>query len=143
MHYLCTMIYPKNFETKIGFDEIRTLLKQRCLCQLGREMVDNMQATDDAAAINEWLLQVKEFRRIQAGAEQMPLQYFFDVRECVARLRLEGTHIEEDELFDLRRSLETICAIVSFLNRPDGTDGDGEPAYACTGWPTVWPRFRK
>ena len=124
------MIYPKNFETKIGFDEIRTLLKQRCLCQLGREMVDNMQATDDAAAINEWLLQVKEFRRIQAGAEQMPLQYFFDVRECVARLRLEGTHIEEDELFDLRRSLETICAIVSFLNRPDGTDGDGEPAYA-------------
>ena len=60
----------------------------------------------------------------------MPLQYFFDVRECVARLRLEGTHIEEDELFDLRRSLETICAIVSFLNRPDGTDGDGEPAYA-------------
>lgn len=130
MHYLCTMIYPKNFETKIGFDEIRTLLKQRCLCQLGREMVDNMQATDDAATINEWLLQVKEFRRIQAGAEQMPLQYFFDVRECVARLRLEGTHIEEDELFDLRRSLETICAIVSFLNRPDGTDGDGEPAYA-------------
>ena len=58
LHYLCTMIYPKNFETKIGFDEIRTLLKQRCLCQLGREMVDNMQATDDAATINEWLLHV-------------------------------------------------------------------------------------
>ena len=36
------MIYPNNYENKIGFSEIRTLLKERCLSSLGREMVDEM-----------------------------------------------------------------------------------------------------
>ena len=36
------MIYPKNFETKIGFSEIRNLLKERCICGLGRKKVEDM-----------------------------------------------------------------------------------------------------
>ena len=114
------MIYPNNFESKIGFDDIRGLLKLRCLSTLGKEMVDKIAFSNDVATINEWLQQVKEFRQIQAEAENFPLQYFFDVRESVARLRLEGTHMEENELFDLRRSLETIANIVKFLNRSEG-----------------------
>ena len=110
------MIYPNNFEDKIGFSEIRALLKQRCLSPLGKEKVDEMAFSDDVETVNEWLCQVKEFRRLQEEADNFPLQFFFDVRESVARLRLEGTHIEEDELFDLRRSLETIIGIVRFLN---------------------------
>ena len=124
------MIYPKNFEAKIGFDEVRELLKQRCLSPLGKDMVEGIEATADADAINEWMEQLREFRRIQAGAEPMPMQYFFDVREPVARLRLEGTHLEEPELFDLRRSLDTICAIVSFLGRADSAGEGVEPVYA-------------
>ena len=110
------MIYPKNFEAKIGFDEIRTLLKAQCLSTLGKEKVDEIAFSDDAAIINEWLEQVREFRRVQQEEENFPLNYFFDVRESVARIRLENTHLEEDELFDLRRSLETISNIVKFLN---------------------------
>ena len=114
------MIYPNNFESKIGFDEIRGLLKQRCLSNLGKEMVDKIAYSNDRDIINEWLLQVREFRQIQSEGDNFPLQYFFDVRESVARLRLEGTHMEENELFDLRRSLETIDNIVKFLNRSEG-----------------------
>ena len=124
MRYLCTMIYPKNFEAKIGFNEVRELLRQRCLSPLGRDMVDVMGPSDDAEAINEWMEQLREFRCIQAGAEQLPLQYFFDVRPAVARLRMEGTHIDEGELFDLRRSLDTICGIVNYLNRSDSEDDE-------------------
>ena len=36
------MIYPNNFEHKIGFDEIRTLLKEHCLKLLGQEKGDEM-----------------------------------------------------------------------------------------------------
>lgn len=110
------MIYPNTFENKIGFNEIRGLLRERCLSILGKEMVDSITFSDDCATINEWLSQIKDFRRIQDEAEDFPLQYFFDVRESVARLRLEGTHMEENELFDLRRSLDTICGIVRFLS---------------------------
>lgn len=130
------MIYPNTFENKIGFNEIRTLLRERCLSSLGKEEIDKITFMDDMKAINTQLARVREFRKLQEEAEDFPISYFFDVRQSVARLRLEGTHLEEDELFDLRRSMGTICDIVAYLNRCDENDAsipqDGwkhEPVY--------------
>ena len=130
------MIYPKTFESKIGFNEIRTLLRERCLSTLGKEEVDKITFMDNMKDINVQLNRVREFRKLQEEAEDFPLNYFFDVRQSVARLRLEGTHMEEEELFDLRRSLGTINEIVAYLNRSDEdnatTPEDGwqrEPTY--------------
>ena len=103
------MIYPNTFEKKIGFSEIRNLLKEHCISQLGKEQVDGMTFSYDAEVIGQRLQQVREFRRMQQEAEDFPLQYFFDMRQQVARLRLEGTHLEEDELFDLMRSLNALA----------------------------------
>ncbi len=111
------MIYPNNFEEKIGFTDIRQLLRERCLSTLGKERVDEMTFSANADDINERLQQVKEFRQLLEEADNFPMQYFFDVRSSVSRLRMEGTHLEESELFDLRRSLETIDGMVRFLNR--------------------------
>ena len=116
------MIYPKNFEQKIGFTEVRSLLRARCLSPLGKEQVDAMAFSTDATQVNTWLEEIREFRRIQEGQDDFPLDNFFDVRESVARIRLEGTHMEVDELFDLKRSLETIIAIVNFLSRGEETE---------------------
>ena len=116
------MIYPKNYESKIGFDEIRHLLKEHCLSSLGKEKVDELTFSDDAVTVNDWMKQIREFRRLMQATEQMPMNYFFDVRESVARIRLENTHLEEDELWDLRRSLETIGVIVNFLNKNNGDE---------------------
>ena len=125
------MIYPKTFEDKIGFNEIRTLLRERCLSSLGKEEVDKITFMDNVKAINTQLSRVREFRRLQEEEENFPLNYFFDVRQSVARLRLEGTHMEEDELFDLRRSLGTVNDIVTYLNR---TDEDTAVAATDDGW---------
>lgn len=111
------MIYPSNFENKIQFSEIRSLLKGYCLCQLGKDKVDEMAFSGDVAVINTMLRQTREFRRLQEESDDFPLQFFFDMRESVKRIRLDGTHLEENEIFDLRRSLETIAAIVRFLDR--------------------------
>ena len=116
MSNFAPMIYPSNYEQKIGFDEIRRLLKEHCLSTLGKERVEELCFSDDADRINEQLEQVREFRRLMQATEKPELNFFFDVRESVARIRLENTHLEEDELFDLRRSLETIGVIVNFLN---------------------------
>ena len=122
--------YPKNFETKIGFDEVRHLLRERCLSTLGKERVNDLRASTDAAVINRWLREVHEFRMVQESVDEFPLHYFFDVRESVSRIRLEGTHLDENEIFDLRRSLQTISDIVHYLNRTKGgeTPADGEEA---------------
>ncbi|MBR4651290.1 MAG: Smr/MutS family protein [Prevotella sp.] len=120
------MIYPNNFEKKIGFNDIRKMLRGNCLCTLGWECVGDMQFSDDAAWINEQLAQIREFRRIREEEDDFPLNYFFDVRQSVARLKLKGTHMEEQELFDLMRCLITISAIKQFL-RP--VDSDTPPRY--------------
>jgi len=125
------MIYPKNFEAKVGFDEIRRLLKEQCLSTLGRERVDEIDFTFDANEVNERLEQVCEMRRLDQSTEKPELNFFFDVRESVARIRLENTHLEEEELWDLRRSLETIGKLVTLLNRSEDVEREGfEPRYA-------------
>ncbi len=123
------MIYPENFERKIGFDEIRTLLRERCLSTLGKEKVDKIAFSTDVAEVNEWLEQTREFRRLQEKATDFPMQYFFDVRESIKRIRLEGTHLEEQEVWDLRRSLETIANIVKYLNQDNDSLPVAEYAY--------------
>ena len=118
------VIYPNNFEHKLGFDEIRRLLKGHCLSTLGKEKVDEIAFSTDSVQVNEWLSQVHEFRRLQQEKDDFPMQYFFDVREAVKRIRLEGTHLEEDEVWDLRRSLETIADMVKYLSDADEDTAD-------------------
>ena len=113
------MIYPHNFEQKIGFDQIRQLLKGKCLSTLGEERVDEMTFSDNYDEINQRLEQVVEFVRITQEEEDFPAQYFFDVRPSLKRIRVEGMYMDEQELFDLRRSLETIRDIVRFLQQSD------------------------
>lgn len=113
------MIYPHNFEQKIGFDQIRQLLKGKCLSTLGEERVDEMTFSDNYDEINQRLEQVVEFARITQEEEDFPAQYFFDVRPSLKRIRVEGMYMDEQELFDLRRSLETIRDIVRFLQQSD------------------------
>ena len=123
------MIYPQNYEQKIGFDEIRRMLKEHCQSSLGRERVDEITFSADASVVNEQLEQVREMRRLMQATEKPEMNYFFDVRESVARIRMENTHLEEEELWDLRRSLETIGIIVTFLNKNDGDAENPEYAY--------------
>ena len=113
------MIYPQNFEKKIGFNQIRDLLKTKCLSTLGEERVDGMGFTDNFEEINRRLEQTTEFVRIIQEENSFPDQYFFDVRMSLKRIRVEGLYLDEQEVFDLRRSLETIRDIVHFLQQTE------------------------
>ena len=122
------MIYPQNFEQKIGFDSIRHLLKEKCLSTLGQERVDEMNFSESFKDINEWLEQVMEFMRIIQEEDSFPDQYFFDVRPSLKRIRVEGMYLDEQELFDLRRSLETIRDIIHFLTlTPNDEEQENSP----------------
>ncbi len=71
------MIYPQNFESKIGFDEIRTQLKAGCLSTLGKSLVDEMSFSHDADQVNTWMEEIREMRRISEEEDDFPLVYFF------------------------------------------------------------------
>ena len=120
------MIYPQNFEQKIGFTQIRQMLTGKCLSSLGEERVGRMDFSDDFTEINRRMEQTTEFIRIIQEEDDFPNQYFFDVRPSLKRIRVEGLYMDEQEVFDLRRSLETIRDIVRFLQKPGNTEDDNE-----------------
>ena len=135
------MFYPLNFEQKTGFDKIRLLVSDKCLSPLGKERVADMYFLTDYKTIGDKLEQVDEFVRIQQEEEDFPANYFFDVRYSLKRIRPEGTWLDERELFDLKRSLQTIHDIVRFF-RPAEEEEIKYPALtALAGDILVFPQL--
>ena len=120
------MVYPENFEAKIGFDVVRKMLKEACLCPQGEERVDAMAFTAQFEQIRTALLQTEEFVRV-LREEEFPDQHFFDVRPALRRIKIPNTYLLVEELFDLQRSLDSIDQIVKFFARR--TEGDEQAVY--------------
>lgn len=111
------MVYPNNFEIKLGFDKIRTMLQGAVLCPLGASRIDKMQFMTKRSDIEYQLALVKEMLEVfQESKMALPTDSFFDLTEPLKRLRLHGTFLETEELFQLRRSLGTISNLVKFFN---------------------------
>lgn len=134
------MIYPQNFEQKIGFDSIRSLLKNLCLSPLGIERVEQMNFSNQYEEVDKLLNETTEFVSILQEKDDFPDQYFFDVRPSLKRIKVEGMHLDEQELFDLRRSLETIQGIVHFLNRNEDEKSPYPALGNLAGDVTVFPQ---
>jgi DNA mismatch repair protein MutS2 len=49
------MIYPNNYESKIGFQEIKNLLSGFCQSELGRERVGELQMLTEVSSIRQKL----------------------------------------------------------------------------------------
>lgn len=113
------MIYPENFEQKIGFDEIRRMLAARCICPLGVEQVDQMSFQTEFSVVESLLDTTMEFVSIIQKDVPFPDQNYHDVRESLARIRPIGTWLDEQELLYLWRSLDTISSIVAFLQKEE------------------------
>jgi DNA mismatch repair protein MutS2 len=112
------MIYPSHFEQKIGFDTVRALLQSHCLSIIGREEAEQMIFSPLYDEVTRRLAETGEMIAILSEeADSWPVSYYFDLREMLSRLRVEGTYPLESELFDLQRSLVTIRDLVQFFAR--------------------------
>ena len=121
------MIYPSNFEQKIGFDQVRHIVSGRCLSTLGKDKVEEMQFSAENDEVTRRLDEVTEFVRIIQEEDAFPYQHFFDVRPALHRASIVGMYMDEGELFDLRRSLDTISQIISFFRRDDEEEASKYP----------------
>ncbi len=109
------MIYPENFETKIRFDKVRELVKKQCLSSLGRDLVDAIQFSNSFNMVNRLVNETNEFKTICLEEDSFPLGYFIDVRQSLEKAKIDGTYLELEELYNLKRSLESISAILRFF----------------------------
>ena len=53
------MIYPENYESKIGFNDIKALLSGFCQSELGRERVGELQMLTEVIT-KRWLIVILE-----------------------------------------------------------------------------------
>ncbi|MBO7316582.1 MAG: Smr/MutS family protein [Paludibacteraceae bacterium] len=110
------MLYPKNIEQKIGFDLVRELVKQYCVSELGKNQVDCVSFSSDFEVILKNLFETEELiTLLRENNMNFPLTAFFDLRESIQNIRIEGTFLTETELFELKKSIETTTSIVKFL----------------------------
>jgi DNA mismatch repair protein MutS2 len=109
-------VYPVNFEQKIGFDRIRQLLKGNCISTLGSDRVDEITFLNSFNEIDLQTGLANEFLRIIREHDNFPTTFYFDLRPALNKIRIEGTFLETQELYDLKRSLETLKGIIAFFN---------------------------
>jgi DNA mismatch repair protein MutS2 len=113
------MIYPQHFEQKTGFDTIRRLLRETCTNPLALELIDQISFTNNFGEIHRALTETEEFRQILLFERGFPNQDSFDLIPELNRLRIEGTYLNTNALFDLKSSLGGIFECLDFFKRLD------------------------
>ncbi|MBR3101804.1 MAG: Smr/MutS family protein [Muribaculaceae bacterium] len=119
------MIYPSNFEQKIGFDTIRHEIEKRCICSLGYSHAQDMHFSTSPDTVMRWLQQTNEFLAILQSKKEFPLNHFFDLRPTLKAIGTPGSFIAAESLFNLQRSLTTIAEILKFFR----VDDEGHTSY--------------
>jgi DNA mismatch repair protein MutS2 len=106
-------------EEKLGFTKIRELVASECTNALAVRMVGEMAFSNKYDRVVRELQQTEEFRQILVLENNFPSQDFIDLTDELTRLRVAGTVIELEALFDLKCSLHTIGECLRFLLRDD------------------------
>ncbi len=110
------MLYPDNCEERLGFNEVRQLVRQHCLSTMGQNLVDKMQVMSKHDQIDKFLRQTKEFKSILENQEPLQISAFFDIKILADKIRVEGSYLIEDELFKIYTSLQTVFAVIRFFD---------------------------
>jgi DNA mismatch repair protein MutS2 len=109
------MIYPENFEIKIGFDRIRSMIAERCISPMGLTAVGSIEFMTNIKAVITELSKTSEFQNILKFEDPFPSENYFDISLTLDKIKVEGTFPEVPEVFNIKRSLETLKSIINFF----------------------------
>jgi DNA mismatch repair protein MutS2 len=109
------VVYPDNFEEKIGFQRIREWLRDLCISPLGAQKVDEMTFLASFEAIDALTGQTDELRNICLMEPDFPAHDYFDVTPMFRTIAIPGTFPNAEDVFALKKSLETIRDILAFF----------------------------
>ena len=111
------MTWPAEIEQKLGFDQVRAMLKNYCLCDLGRRNVDNISFSSDLVVINRLLRRTSELQAILQKGDAFPFSNYFDPEEYIPLINVEGGFLEEEAFHQIILSLQSIFQARTFLEK--------------------------
>ncbi|MEO6630673.1 MAG: Smr/MutS family protein [Mucilaginibacter sp.] len=114
------MLYPENSTDKLGFTEVKELIKAHCLSEMGRQMVDKIQVMNNYDQIRKFLYQANEFKIILQNDAPLPIHHFFDIKSLANKAKIEGAFLSEEEFYQVQASLTTVFAVIGYFNEREG-----------------------
>lgn len=109
------MIYPSDFENKIGFKTIRTRLNDLCISEMGKEFVGKMSFSTDVDEIHTHLRLIQDFETLMQDGVPFPVRDYNDLREEFHHLAIDGTVISLESMFALKPTLSALSFIFKFF----------------------------
>ena len=109
------MIYPANFESKIGFDRIRALIAERCNTEAARAKLDEHRFSSRREVVENRIASADEMRTLIQMEHEFPNEEFCDLTALIAKVRVEGTFLDLEEAVLLARALRQVDAISRFI----------------------------
>ena len=109
------MIYPATFEQKIGFDRLREQVAARCTMHAARERLAAEGFSTSPREIERRLALSDEMRLVLDMERDFPGGDYPDIDYVVAKLRVEGSFLDVEEVVVLHKALSAIGGIVTFI----------------------------
>ncbi len=91
------------------------MVHQHCLSTMGQALVSKMQVMTKHDQINKFLRQTHEFKSILENQEPLQISTFFDIKVLADKIKVEGTYLVEEELFQIYASLQTVFSVLRFF----------------------------
>jgi DNA mismatch repair protein MutS2 len=113
------VIYPGDFEEKVGFDVIRRMLKEKCLGSAGKLRIDKIAFSDDFGTIQPEIEITGEFREMLITSPGFPMTEYDDLSDEIFRIHTAGTYLLPETLLQLRHSLQIISDVIHFIRSLD------------------------
>ena len=114
-----TVIYPENFEAKIGFSTIREQIVALCTMQHARDLLASEGFTNVLRELERRHNLAEEMRQILLTEREAPTEEFYDIADIVEKAKVEGTFLEVTEVVQLGRALISAGDFVQFLHKSD------------------------
>ena len=109
------MIYPANFEQKIGFDRLREQVVALCSMQAAREIIQAETFSTSRREIEFRQGIADEMRVLLMLDPDSPRDEFPDVDGILAKIGVEGAFLTAEELVVLRQALTAVGNMVGFI----------------------------
>lgn len=104
-----------NFEQKIGFDKVRTMVSVKCATDYARNRVEDEEFSSDPDDIMMRLCLTDEMRLICLFEDSFPVSGYIDTKPFLTPLQAEYSWIDLESLVKLRSSQDTLRGVLSFF----------------------------
>lgn len=109
------MIFPSDFEHRLGFDQLRDRLRSACLGEPGKQRVTEISFQTRYDEVRRLLELAMETGALRGRGDDFPIGPYADPGPWQGRLEVEGSYLEAADLAALLAAMQMVVVANGFL----------------------------